>query len=113
MNAISEEAGRYLVAHSWPGNVRELENAIERAVVLGESEMILPEDLPESVLEAAAIAAVPGALQTSVTQTKRDLILNAWHESGGDHNTTAAKLRIHPNSLRRLIRVLGLRDSLS
>ena len=32
--------------------------------------------------------------------------------AGGDHNLTAAKLKIHPNSLRRLIRVLGLRDSL-
>ena len=45
---ISPEAMAGLVNYDWPGNVRELENAIERALVLGVSEMIEPEDLPES-----------------------------------------------------------------
>jgi transcriptional regulator with GAF, ATPase, and Fis domain len=112
VNGISEEAERYLVAYGWPGNVRELENAIERAVVLGQSDMVLPEDLPETVLESAAVPAVPGALQSSITQTKRELILTAWREAGGDHNQAAARLKIHPNSLRRMIRMLNLRDSL-
>jgi two-component system response regulator HydG len=112
VRGISEEAERCLMAYRWPGNIRELENAIERAVVLGESEVLLPEDLPETILESAEVPALPGALQTSVTQSKRELILTAWRESGGDHNETAARLKIHPNSLRRLIRVLNLRDSL-
>ena len=81
-------------------------------MVLGQSEMVLAEDLPETVLESSAAAAEPGALQTSVTESKRELILTAWREAGGDHNQAAARLKIHPNSLRRLIRVLGLRDSL-
>ena len=44
-----------LAAHriSWPGNVRELENAIEHAMVLGIGDEIVPEDLPESLLEAS------------------------------------------------------------
>jgi transcriptional regulator with GAF, ATPase, and Fis domain len=109
---ISPEAERVLLAYPWPGNVRELENAIERAVVLGESDVLLPEDLPETVLDAGPRPGEPGALQTSVTETKRELILTAWREAGGDHNAAAARLKIHPNSLRRLIRVLGLRDSL-
>ena len=112
VNGISEEAERCLMAYGWPGNIRELENAIERAVVLGQSDVVLPEDLPETILESADVPAVPGALQTSVTQTKRELILTAWREAGGDHNDAAARLKIHPNSLRRLIRVLNLRDSL-
>jgi len=115
VSAISPEAERSLAAYAWPGNVRELENAIERAVVLGQSEELLPADLPETIVEpaaAAAVAGAPGALRTSVSQTKRDLILAAWRESGGDHNQAAAKLKIHPNSLRRLIRMLNLRDSL-
>jgi transcriptional regulator with GAF, ATPase, and Fis domain len=108
---ISPQAERRLEAYGWPGNVRELENAIERAVVLGDSEALQPEDLPEAILDSAA-AAEPGALRASVIQSKRDLILAAWRESGGDHNQAAAKLKIHPNSLRRLIRLLNLRDSL-
>ena len=51
VEGISPEAAQCLEAYSWPGNVRELENAVERAVVLGETELLRPEDLPESVLE--------------------------------------------------------------
>ena len=92
--------------------MRELENAIERAVVLGEGEVVAPEDLPETVLDAPAVAQTPGALQSSVTDTKRQLILRAWEESRGDYREAAVKLNIHPNSLLRLVRTLGLRDTL-
>ena len=51
---ISPEAMAGLVNYTWPGNVRELENAIERALVLGVSDSIRPEDLPESVVEKDA-----------------------------------------------------------
>ena len=111
VTALSPEAERLLAAYGWPGNVRELENAIERAVVLGQSETLLAEDLPEAILGSAAPAPA-GALQASVSHTKREIILAAWRESGGDHNLAAAKLKIHPNSLRRLIRMLNLRESL-
>jgi two-component system response regulator HydG len=111
LRGISPEALAHLVAYPWPGNVRELENAIERAVVLGQSETLLPEDLPETVLDAPAPQEA-GAMQASVTDVKRQLILRAWQEGGGDYKLAAAKLNIHPNSLIRLIRTLGLRESL-
>ena len=44
ISGISPHARAALARYDWPGNVRELENAIERAVVLGSTEMILPED---------------------------------------------------------------------
>jgi transcriptional regulator with GAF, ATPase, and Fis domain len=47
-----------------------------------------------------------------VTDIKRQLILRAWEESGGDYKLAAVKLSIHPNSLIRLVRRLGLRESL-
>jgi two-component system, NtrC family, response regulator HydG len=111
VRGISSEALAHLMAYSWPGNVRELENAIERAVVLGQTETLLAEDLPETVLDAPS-PQVRGALQASVTDVKRQLILRAWEESGGDYKAAAAKLNSHPNSLIRLIRTLGLRESL-
>jgi len=49
---VSPEALSYLTAHDWPGNVRELENVIERAIVLGTTEYILPDDLPDSIIES-------------------------------------------------------------
>ena len=46
IHAISPEAMAVLEAYDWPGNVRELSNAIERAMVVGATEEIRPEDLP-------------------------------------------------------------------
>jgi Nif-specific regulatory protein len=112
VGGISAEAERRLMDYFWPGNIRELENAIERAVVLGQSDTLLAEDLPETVLEAAAIPEVPGALQSSIAATKRQAITAAWREAGGVHDRAADLLNLHPNSLRRLIRTLKLRDVL-
>src|SRR6476659_2759499 len=51
LTGISAEARACLSAYVWPGNVRELENTIERAVVLGTTDLVLAEDLPEGMLE--------------------------------------------------------------
>jgi len=112
VRGISPQALAHLMAYPWPGNVRELENAIERAVVLGESDMLLADDLPDTVLDSPTPQS-PGALQASVAETKRQLILRAWEESRGDYKLAAAKLSIHPNSLIRLIRTLGIRETLT
>jgi two-component system response regulator HydG len=112
VTGISIEAEACLLSYTWPGNVRELENAIERAVVLGETDSLLPDDLPEGVLDSADFAGSPDGLQSSVIETKRQTIVSAWQKNGGDHDRTAASLNIHPNSLRRLIRTLNLRHSL-
>jgi len=112
VEGVSPEAERYLVAYGWPGNVRELENAIERAVVLGESRQILPEDLPESLFETPMAPAPQGEYQATVGGAKRESILRAWNDAAGDYKVAAQKLGLHPNSLLRLVRNLGLREIL-
>ena len=106
---ISPDAERYLVAYDWPGNVRELENIMERAVVLGESDQVQIEDLSDSGLEIAAPPEAAGAYQMSVGEAKRESIRRAWNEAGGDYKVAAAMLGLHPNSLLRLVRTLGMR----
>jgi two-component system response regulator PilR (NtrC family) len=49
VRSISHEALEALSAYDWPGNVRELENAIERAVALEPTQIVLPESLPAQV----------------------------------------------------------------
>lgn len=115
VDGFSPEAEQALESYSWPGNVRELENAVERAVVLGETDQVLVEDLPETVLETSSengSPAVSGEFRTSVGDAKRECILRAWAEADGDYKGAAAKLGMHPNSLLRLIRRLGLREAL-
>jgi DNA-binding NtrC family response regulator len=101
-----------LKQYSWPGNVRELENAMERAVVLGFSDVVLPEDLPEILLDAAPRES--GAkYHHSVGQAKREAILDAYVQGSGDYKQAARILGLHPNYLLRLVRILNLRDDIN
>lgn len=110
---LSDDARMCLVNYDWPGNVRELENAIERALVLSAAEMILPEDLPESVLERATPAGIAGAkYHSALKELKKQLILTALEETSGSFTDAAKVLGLHPNYLHRLIRNLDLRAEL-
>jgi transcriptional regulator with GAF, ATPase, and Fis domain len=110
---ISREAMAALMNHDWPGNVRELENAIERALVLGASDTLLPEDLPESLLEHSAPEDMnEGKYHSSVKEHKRQLIADAVEQTGGNYVEAAAILGVHPNYLHRLIRNLELKEEL-
>ena len=107
---ISPEAMAGMTNYDWPGNVRELENAIERALVLGVSDAIRPEDLPESVLEKDPAPGVQEAkYHLAVKQLKRQLILAAVEEAKGNYTEAARTLGVHANYLHRLIRNLNLR----
>jgi Nif-specific regulatory protein len=107
---FSPKARACLLAYDWPGNVRELENAIERAVVLGSSELILPEDLPESVVEGMASEEGPvTVLHDGIRRAKQAMIELAIEQAGGNYTEAAKSLGIHPNHLFRLIRTLNLK----
>ena len=113
ISGISAEAQARLVGYDWPGNVRELENAIERAVVLGATDRILLEDLPESVLESEPAATAPGTkYHEAVAETKKQIILSAMQQAKGNYTEAAKLLGVHPNYLHRLIRNLNLKDLL-
>lgn len=107
---FTPEAERLLLAYDWPGNVRELENTVERAVVLGQGDRVLPEDLPDEIQDTAQSDS--SDLQSTVSSTKRDSILKAWEQAGGDYKLAAQILGLHPNSLLRLVRTLNLRPLL-
>jgi Nif-specific regulatory protein len=114
VSAISPAAMQCLLAYDWPGNVRELENAIERACVLGSGEEILQEDLPETVIEGAALghSAASDGLHGSVLDAKRRSIIAAFRRASGSYTETARLLGVHPNYLHRLIRNLDLKATL-
>jgi Nif-specific regulatory protein len=111
LQGISAEARERLAAYDWPGNVRELENAIERAVVLGTTDIILPDDLPEAVLERHMLNVdQPASYHDAVTHTKKQIILQAIEQTHGNFTDAAKALGVHPNYLHRLIRNLDLRS---
>jgi Nif-specific regulatory protein len=115
VRGISEEARICLARYEWPGNIRELENAMERAVVVGTSEWILREDLPEMVIENAAGAEKelgPAKFHEAVRRTKKELILSALEQSGGNITEAAKALGLHGNYLHRLMRSLDVRAAM-
>ncbi len=112
LNGISSRARELLMQYDWPGNVRELENAIERAVVLGASHQIEPEDLPEHVLETPGLTTEPEAgYHAAVRQAKRQIIMQAIAQAGGSQVDAAQLLGINPTYLSRLIRNLDLKEA--
>jgi Nif-specific regulatory protein len=113
ITGISPEAQKRLLSYDWPGNVRELENAIERAVVLGTTDVILPEDLPEVILETETrTMPAPTKYHEAVAETKKQVILQAMDQVKGNYTDAAKLLGVHPNYLHRLITNLNLREHL-
>jgi Nif-specific regulatory protein len=108
---ISPEAQACLLNYDWPGNVRELEHAMERALVLGSSDRILPEDLPAEIFESAPGEGSSSSYQGVVKEQKKQVVQKAMQQSNGNYIEAAKVLGIHPNSLLRLIRNLNLKGS--
>ncbi len=109
---ISAEARSLLMRYSWPGNVRELENAIEHAIVLGLTDEILPEDLPEALLEEQSSEVAAALYHNTLHQTKKQLVITAMDDAKGNHIEAARLLGIHPKYLHRLIKNLNLKSEL-
>jgi len=112
LTGISPEARACLMRYHWPGNVRELQNVIERAVVLGSSDVILREDLPEVLLETEPGTGDPWNYHELIKEKKKELIINAVEQAEGNYTEAAKLLKVHPNYLHRLIRNLNLKDAL-
>jgi transcriptional regulator with PAS, ATPase and Fis domain len=112
VTGIAREARALLMNYDFPGNVRELENAIERAVVLGSDELLLPEDLPESMLETGDAALPVMEYQKAVNEMKKGLILKTLDQANGNYTEAAKLLGLHPANLHRLIRTLDIKSLL-
>jgi len=106
---IAPEARSLLLQYSWPGNVRELENAIEHAIVMGLTDEILPEDLPNALLEEQSSGLAGARYHDTLNQTKKQLVLSALDEANGSPVEAARLLGVHPKYLHRLIRNFNLK----
>jgi len=105
-SGVSEEALRILINYSWPGNVRELENIIQRAIALCRHEVILPEDLPSSMLhESNEESLLEKGLHKKYTldQLEKEYIKKVMVEAGGNKSKAAEILGLDRKTLYRKI----------
>lgn len=113
VRGLSPAARACLAQYDWPGNIRELENAIERAIVIGSSDLILPEDLPDALADRALPSSESAAkFHDAVRDAKKHLILTALEQSQGSFTQAAKLLGLHANYLHRLVSNLDLKASL-
>jgi DNA-binding NtrC family response regulator len=106
-SGFSPAAADQLLRYGWPGNVRELENAMERAVALGQGSRVELEDLPEDVRQASPKPiAVAGQVQ-SLEEVERDYILSVLDLNAGNQTHAARQLQIGAATLYRKLKTYG------
>jgi transcriptional regulator with PAS, ATPase and Fis domain len=112
--SISPAAMKTMFQYDWPGNVRELENCIERAVALGDQEMIDVSDLPPAVrrqqaqnvsVETAILAdEATGSSNTDLEELERETIQRVFEQVHGDKARARKMLGISRATLYRKLK---------
>ncbi len=97
---LSPALAEALVRYRWPGNVRELRNAMERAALLAQGEVILPEHLPARIRPADSESAPPGNGESEgLERIERLAILEALSKYDYNRSETARALGISRRAL--------------
>jgi DNA-binding NtrC family response regulator len=107
ISGVTHEAMQLLLACRWRGNVRELDNALQRAVILGEGPLINPADLPPDLAPAADLA-VGDDLGEAVKRFEKQHIERVLRQTP-DKKEAARRLGMGLSSLYRRIAELGIR----
>jgi two-component system response regulator HydG len=110
IDGFSDAARAKLVAHRWPGNVRELENAIERAVVFTEGELVEAEALPFDASPATIEGGprIPGA---TMAELEKHAILATLEAVGGSTSRAAEMLDISARTIQYRLHEYGVAAS--
>ncbi len=106
---ITQAAMNALLEYDWPGNVRELENCIERAVALGNQNMIDLQDLPPAIQQYAIQAPDLATPREPISahdleQLERLTIQRVFEETNGDKGLTGRMLGISRATLYRKLK---------
>ena len=135
VEGITDETRKLLLKYDWPGNVRELKNAVERAMILEESNVLRPDYLPFAVAQQqAAFTAfemtsatgngnadttrLPDGRSlpklvipeggTSLEEVERALVDMAMTQASGNQTHAAKLLDISRDALRYKLKKFGL-----
>jgi DNA-binding NtrC family response regulator len=107
IRGVTHEAMQVLLACRWRGNVRELDNALQRAVILGEGPMVTPADLPPDLAVVEGDPALVDSLAEAVNRFEKQHIERILRQTP-DKQEAARRLDIGLSSLYRRIAQLGI-----
>jgi two-component system, NtrC family, response regulator AtoC len=113
IDGLDTEAQKLLMRYNWPGNIRELENAIERAMLLTESQNITVPDLllgemssPASREGATAVKIPPTGI--ALEEIERSALIEALKMSNWVQKDAAQLLSISARVMNYKIKTLGI-----
>ncbi len=114
--AISRDARDTLVAHAWPGNIRELQNAVERALILSDGDLVTAEQLGLSAGRpdgepAVTVRPAPGASEAeprSLPDWERHMVIEALRKAEGNRSRAARILGLTRSQLYTRLKRFGL-----
>jgi len=108
VRGVTAEALERLQRHGWPGNIRELRNAVERAVLLAETDRLGPEHFPMLSARPASSGFELPPNGVSLDELERDLVAQALTRAGGNQTRAAALLGLNRDQIRYRIEKYGL-----
>jgi len=114
IKSVSGEAMKFFFNYHWPGNIRELKNVIRRAVLLTESDEILPTGLPADIingqreLPSAEAVDIDASLENTIKKIERELIGKTLVKAGGNKVKAAKLLGMNRKALYRKMKGLKL-----
>jgi DNA-binding NtrC family response regulator len=113
IRGITAEARKLILEYSWPGNVRQLESAIERAILLAETDRLDVEDLPVEIRQAGEpqsnfmFKLPPEGI--SFEDLERSLIVQAMEQSGWNITRAAKLLGLSFRTLQYRLEKFGIK----
>jgi DNA-binding NtrC family response regulator len=110
VRGASREAVQMLSAFPWKGNIRELDNAIQRAIILGDGPLIVPSDLPPDIVPSAHDPSAVDELDEATRRFEK-LHIERMLRQVADKREAAKRLGIGLSSLYRKIEQYGIGTS--
>jgi DNA-binding NtrC family response regulator len=108
VNKISDGAMTRLHKHTWPGNIRELQHAIERAVILSNSNILQPEDFNFTASSGGKEDGQLSLEQYNLEEVEKLLIRKVLKKYNGNITQAASELGLTRSSLYRRLEKYGL-----
>jgi DNA-binding NtrC family response regulator len=101
--SITSGTIRALQNYPWPGNVREFHHAVERAVILAESNTLSEKDFSQRYQALSDVR--PATL--NLAENEKQLILAALEKHGGNISRASSELGLERTALHRRIKKYG------
>jgi DNA-binding NtrC family response regulator len=100
---LSIAALEKLANHDWPGNVRELQHAIEKAVIMSDSDVLKPSDFIFSLTQGRSFHN-----EMTLEEMERKMIADSLRRYGNNISIAAGKLGITRQTLYNKMKSYGL-----